>query len=67
MVPSTSSDDPRRAIFSENDRIKCLALIVGILIKNLKNFEQKLMDDARMKEQSTIQTVMVSGISMKTR
>lgn len=62
MVPTVSSEDPRRAVFSENDRLKCLALIVGIMIKSMKNFEQKLLEDARMKDQLTIQTVMVSVI-----
>jgi len=65
MVPQVSSDDPRRPVFSENDRIKCLSLIVGILIKNLKDFEQKLGEDARMKEPKTIETVMEQFAGLK--
>ncbi|PRP88422.1 RasGTPase-activating protein [Planoprotostelium fungivorum] len=56
-VPAVQTEDKKRQPFTENDRLKCLALITGILLKNLNNFEEKLMEDPRMKDSATIQTV----------
>ena len=39
-----------RAKFTDEDRLKCLSLIVGVLIKNIDIVEKKMRDDPRMRD-----------------
>mmetsp|Transcript_20990 Transcript_20990/g.29449 ORF Transcript_20990/g.29449 Transcript_20990/m.29449 type:complete len:525 (-) Transcript_20990:103-1677(-) len=52
-IPATAPNDASRAKFTEEDRLKCLSLIVGVLIKNIDMVEKKMKDDPRMRDTHT--------------
>lgn len=50
MIPADGPKDAWRRKFTEEDKLKCLSLIVGQLSRNLDRVEKKLNEDPRMRD-----------------
>lgn len=65
MVPPSGPPDARRAPFTEEDKIKSLALIVGQLTKHLDRLEVGIVADPRTKDPSAFEENKIRFATLK--